>query len=408
MAVRLFKNRPDVRVKDNKLPEIPGVYLMKDARGRLLYVGKAGSLKRRVSSYFIRPHDARIEKMVREVRQIDYATTDTALEALILEASYIKKYSPPYNVRDKDDKSFLYIEITAGKFPQVLLVRGKSTRTGRRFGPFVSPSSLREALRIIRRIFPFSIHPPEKAGTSKRPCFDYELGLCPGTCVGLADEKNYKRNIKNIILLLQGRKKMIIKSLERSMKLSSSKLDFEEAEKTKRQIFALQHIEDTALIGKDEADSGKWNGPTRIEGYDISNISGDSAVGSMVVFTGGRPDKANYRKFKIRTIRGANDIGMLKEVLARRLRNLWPLPELILVDGGLGQVNAMREVLAEAGLKIPVVGMIKGPDRKETRLVGSSSGDIELKTLTRVRDEAHRFAIGYHKRVRSAKFIAKK
>lgn len=402
----MFKNRPEVKIKNGFLPETPGVYLMKDAKGRLLYVGKAGNLKRRVSSYFARPHEARIEKMVGEIRQIDYVQTDTALEALILEAALIKKHRPPYNIRDKDDKSFLFVEITADEFPRVLLARGRSAPNGRRFGPFTSAGSIREALRIIRRIFPWSVHTPKTIGKSKRPCFDYELGLCPGTCIGVADKTEYRRNIKNIILLFEGRKKQILRTLEREMNAAAKKLDFETAGKLKRRIFSLRHVEDAALIGRDETDSGEWSGPGRIEGYDISDISGDSAVGSMVVFTDGKPDKANYRKFKIQTVRGANDVGMLKEILRRRLGNEWPLPELILVDGGLGQVNAAREVLALSGFKIPVIGMIKGPDRKETRLIGSSSGDIDKKVLIRVRDEAHRFAIGYHKRLRSAKFIS--
>lgn len=381
---------------------------MKDANRRLLYVGKAGSLKRRVSSYFNRPHDARIEKLVSEIRSIDYIETDTALEALILEASLIKNRRPPYNIKDKDDKSFLYIEVTNDEFPRVILVRGKSARGGKRFGPFTSASSVRIALKIIRKIFPFSVHPPETVGKFKRPCFDYEIGLCPGTCIGEADRKSYLINIRNIEKLLDGHKKTVIRSLGRRMVASSAKLDFEEAQKFKRQMFSLQHIEDTALISREDMSSiSDWRGPHRIEGYDISNISGTAAVGSMVVFIDGKPDKNEYRMFKIRTVEGANDVGMIQEVIRRRLNNPWALPELILVDGGLGQVNAAREVLTELKLRIPVVGMIKGPDRKDTRLVGSVTGIIDNRVLIRVRDEAHRFAINFHRRVRSANMIKK-
>lgn len=192
------------------------------------------------------------------------------------------------------------------------------------------------------------------------------------------------------------------------MKASSAALNFEDANKFKRQIFSLQHIEDTALINREDSSSAsEWRGPHRIEGYDISNISGTAAVGSMVVFVDGRPDKNEYRKFKIRTIEGANDVGMMQEVVRRRLNNTWSLPDLILVDGGLGQVNAVREVLAEFKSKIPVVGMIKGPDRKDTRLVGSVTGIIDKRVLVRVRDEAHRFAISYHRRVRGANLISR-
>ncbi len=406
MSNAVFENRPDVKVKNDFLPETPGVYLMKDARGRLLYVGKAGSLKRRVSSYFSRPHDARIEKLVSEIVKIDYIETDTALEALILEASLIKKHRPPYNIKDKDDKSFLYIEITKDDFPRVVLVRGKSVLAGKRFGPFTSASSVRIALKIIRKIFPFSVHPPEMLGKYKRPCFDYEIGLCPGTCVDKADKKGYLLNIRNIEKLLEGRKKTVIRSLMRRMAAASAALDFEGAQRFKRQIFSLQHIEDTALIGREDSSlASEWSGPHRIEGYDISNISGTAAVGSMVVFTDGKADKNEYRMFRIRTIEGANDTGMMQEVMRRRLQNDWPLPELILVDGGLGQVNAVREILTEFKVTVPVVGMITGQDRKDTRLVGSVTGIIDKRVLVRVRDEAHRFAINYHRRVRGANLI---
>jgi excinuclease ABC subunit C len=408
MAEVIFNNRPDVRVKNDVLPETPGVYLMKDAKGRLLYVGKAGNLRRRVSSYFSRPHDARIEKLVSEIKKIDYIETDTALEALILEASLIKNRRPPYNIKDKDDKSFLYIEVTKDEFPRVVLVRGKSARGGKRFGPFTSASSVRTALKIIRKIFPFSVHPPEMVGKFTRPCFDYEIGLCPGTCVGKADRKDYLINIRNIEKLLDGHKRTVIRSLERRMVASSARLEFEEAQILKRQIFSLQHIEDTALISHDDISSiSSWRGPHRIEGYDISNISGTAAVGSMVVFIDGKPDKAEYRMFKIRTVKGANDVGMIQEVIRRRFGNSWAFPDLILVDGGLGQVNAAREVLTESKMKIPVVGMIKGPDRKDTRLVGSITGIIDKGVLVRVRDEAHRFAINFHRRLRSANMIKK-
>ncbi len=176
--------------KDHKkLPETPGVYLMRDAGGHVLYVGKAGNLRRRVSSYFERPHDMRIQALVTKIRSIDYEKTDTALEALIREAELIKTFMPPWNVREKDDKSFLYIEITKEKFPRVVLVRGKDADRGRRFGPFTQASSAREAMRILRRIFTWSTHDPETAGKFARPCFDAEIGLCPGTCIGAITRK---------------------------------------------------------------------------------------------------------------------------------------------------------------------------------------------------------------------------
>ena len=391
------------------LPDSPGVYFFKGTRGKVLYVGKAGNLKRRVSSYFQKAHDTKTEKLISETRKVDYVKTDTAIEALILEAELIKKYEPIFNVKEKDDKSFLYVDITKDEFPQVILSRGRATppkNLSKRYGPFTSASQIREALRIIRRIFPFSIHEKEKVGIMKRPCFDYELGLCPGTCIGKADRNEYLSEIKNIKLIFEGKKKKVLSGLKREMGEASKKLDFERAERVKRQIFALEHIQDVALISEDrQASRDTGEGLKRIEGYDISNISGTSAVGSMVVFTGGVADKDEYRKFRIKTVKGSNDVAMLSEMLYRRLDNKWQLPDLIFVDGGRAQVNTALRVLRGRSLKIPVVGIAKGPTRKKNDVVGVVPSWTSVKELIRVRDEAHRFAIKYHKKVRGDEFM---
>ncbi len=438
--------RSGVRIQRNKLPSTPGVYLMKDVAGKLLYVGKAGNLKRRVESYFSRPHDLRIQKLVSEIRWIDYEKTDTAIEALIREAELIKRFEPPYNVREKDDKSFLYVTITKEQFPRVLLVRGKglepekkvpapsltehptsrparksvgrSARFSARFGPFTSAANIRQALRIIRRIFPWSEHSPSQLFDSQkvgrtRPCFNYQIGLCPGTCIGAISPREYRNNIANLKLFFAGKKKRVVISLTRDMRATSKKLEFEQAEKLRRQIFALQHIQDVALITDDREQFavGSDTRATRIEGYDISNISGDSAVGSMVVFTNNHPDKDEYRKFKIKTVEGANDVAMLREVLLRRFRHRppaggWRLPDLILVDGGAPQVGAALSALRSLHLAIPIVGIAKGPERKRNDIIGLVPLGFAKDTLIRVRDEAHRFAIRYHKHVRKRKFLS--
>jgi excinuclease ABC subunit C len=389
------------------LPDEPGVYIFRDAVGKILYIGKAANLKRRVSSYFTRPHDYRIQKMVSEIRKVEHRDTDTALEALILEAKLIKKYKPPFNIREKDDKSFLFVEIMKEDFPRVLLVRGKEVSAGLRFGPFTSASSVREALRIIRRIFPFSVHSPESIGKSKRPCFDYGIGLCPGTCTGLVTKADYLKNIRNIKLFFGGKKAVVLRNLEKEMEQASAALEFEKAGKLKRRIFALRHIQDIAFINESEiSGEGIKAKASRIEGYDISNISGTSAVGSMVVFRGNRPDIDQYRKFKIRTIEQSNDVGMLREVLRRRFsRRDWSLPDLVLIDGGKGQVNAAREVIEEAGFKIPVVGIAKGPERKKNEFVGKIPEGVDEDTLIKVRNEAHRFAISYYRKLGRAAMI---
>lgn len=425
------------------MPERPGVYLMRDARGSLLYIGKAANLRRRVQSYFTRPHEARIAKLVSRVRTIDHKTTETALEALILEAALIKKYQPPFNVQGKDDTSFLYVVFTRERFPRLIVTRGSELRripsfskaaAGRRgdiFGPFLQGGSVREALRILRRIFPWSTHSPgevEKAYRSRRSphlltsdfdrlergCFEYELGLCPGTCIGAADPREYAANIRHLKRIFQGKRSAILRELEREMKRAAQREEFEKAAIYRRQLFSLKHIQDIALLKEEDVLLPTINPrrEPRIEGYDVSNISGTSATGSMVVFRGDRPAKGEYRLFKIRSLETPNDVGMLREVLTRRFKRIpaaggWPLPDLILIDGGKGQVNAARAVLKNAGFSVPIVGIAKGPTRKRTDVVGDIPRGVSLKTLVRVRDEAHRFARGYHVRIRNKSFTAR-
>lgn len=392
------------------LPDSSGVYLFKNARGRVLYVGKAGNIKRRVNSYYQKAHDSKIEELLKEAKNIDYEKTETTIEALILEAELIKKLKPAFNSREKDDKSFLYVDITKDRFPQVILSRGRAAppkNLSKRYGPFTTASHIREALRIIRRIFPFSVHEKEKVGVMKRPCFDYQIGLCPGTCIGEVNRTEYLKDIRNIKLLFEGKKKRILAVLEKEMRTNSKELKFERAEKLKRQIFALQHIQDIALVSDERQSIRNSIGDMkRIEGYDISNISGTSAVGSMVVFSGGVADKDEYRKFRIKTVNGSNDVAMLSEMLYRRLNNKWQLPDLILVDGGRAQVNVMLRVLRGRSLKIQVVGLAKGPTRKKNEVIGVVPSWTSLVELVRVRDEAHRFAIRYHKKVRKKQFIS--
>jgi len=396
--------------------DVPGVYIMKNAKGEILYIGKAGNLKRRVSSYFLRPNNIRIETMVSHIQSIETRETDSALEALILESALIKKHQPPFNIREKDDTSFLYVVITREQFPRVLLVRGKDLNSIKRltFGPYVSSSSIKEALKILRKIFQWNTHQPEKIGIYKKPCFEYEIGLCPGTCVGSVDVGEYKKTIKKLILLFEGKKDLIIDELEKEMKLASKELKFELANKLKKQIFALTHIRDTALIASDNFQFSIFNFQSnsqtslRIEGFDISNISGTSAVGSMVVFVNGIPIKDQYKKFKIKTVEGPNDVRMLREVLMRRFKHAeWQFPQCILIDGGKPQVNETINTLKEMNISIPVVGIAKGKNRDKNEFIGLIPEGIEEKTLIAIRDEAHRFAIKYHKELRAKNMMEK-
>ncbi len=402
------------------IPESSGVYLMRGEKNSILYVGKAVNLLRRVSSYFTRPHDSRIDSMVSKIKRVDFFVTPSALQALILEAQLIKKYEPPFNIREKDGKSFLHIAITDEEFPRVLLARGKDISSGKLsfrsdFGPFTSASSVREAMKIVRKIFPWNTHEvgiikkandDVKNGKRPKPCFNFQIGLCPGTCAGIVDKKTYMKSVKQLELLLSGKMGVLFKNLEKEMKLAARNEKFEDAGRIKKKIFALSHIQDVALISEDGV---KKVTDRRIEGYDISNIGGKDAVGVMVVFDDGRLSPVDYRKFKIKTIKGPDDTGMIREVISRRFNHKeWHFPELILVDGGTGQVNAVRMTLKKLEIKIPVVGIAKGADRKNNEFVGIVPKWADKNTLIRLRDESHRFAIAYHKELRDNNFISKK
>lgn len=382
--------------KIKKFPDTSGVYLMRDSRRKILYIGKASSLRRRVISYFQRPQEARIEKMLEQVNTIDTQKTDSVIEALLLENDLIKKYQPKYNIKLKDDKTFLGIYITKEDWPRVMPARiTEKLPPGEFYGPFPSANQVRDALQIIRKIFPFRYSCQPLSG---KACFEYHMGLCPGVCAGKIDQKEYVKTIKEIKLFLKGNKKQVISEVEKDMKQAAKNLDYEKAAKLRDRVLALKHIHDVALVSTDDLEVKDENIPHRIEAYDISNISGAFTVGSMVVFTDGLIDKNQYRKFKIKSVKGANDVEGLREILSRRLNHKeWSYPDLILVDGGVGQVNAMNEVLKENKIDIPVVGMAKGPDRKKNELIGLNNQEVDPALLIKIRDEAHRFAIEYYR-----------
>jgi excinuclease ABC subunit C len=409
-------------------PSKPGIYIMKGKKGRVIYVGKAASLKRRLASHFARPDiDSRHAAMISETRNADWQTAPSVIEALILESRLIKKYNPKYNVKDKDNKTFLHVVFTNEKYPRVMLTReselhkifnfqfpiskqipNSKAQTSKSFGPFTNASAIRAALDILRKIFPYRDCPK----FPRRPCLQYHLKRCGAPCAGLISKDDYNKNIKNLILFFEGNKKKILRNLKKEMLAASKNQEFEKAATLRNQIFALKHIEDVAVtvgLTKPYKLAGLRKPAIRIEGYDISNIGKSFAVGSMVVFENGKPAKPEYKKFRIRTVAGQNDIAMIKEILRRRLNHKeWPFPNLILVDGGLGQVNAANSVLKDFGFKIPVVGIAKGADRKKDEFITPTSppylkGELEGVTrdmLLRVRNEAHRFAQKYHKFLR--------
>ena len=380
-----------------KLPDAPGVYFFKRGKN-ILYIGKATSLKDRVKSYFVRDilltRSPLIGKMLEEAEKIEFIETDSVLEALILEANEIKKHQPPANSRDKDDKSYLYLTITKEDFPKVVITRGSGT-----YGPFPHSSELKEALKIIRRIFPFR---DEKCKITPKlkPCFNAQLGLCPGPCAGRISKAEYRKTIRNIKLFFEGKKTMLIKSLEKEMKILAKEHKFEEAEKIKRQLFALNHIQDIALIKQDLGFRIQDIG-MRIEAFDIAHISGTNTVGVMTVVENGEVNKSQYRKFKIRVDKN-DDVNNLKEVLTRRFNHPeWRSPDLIVVDGGIGQLNVAQKLT-----DIPVVAVTKDERHKAKEIIPESRilNPESKRAILLANAEAHRFAINYHRLLRSKGF----
>lgn len=387
-------------LKQFNLPDSPGVYFFYSKKKQLLYVGKATSLKDRVKSYFARDilltRGPKILKMLEEAESVEFMTTDSVLEALILEANQIKKHQPPANSRDKDDKSYNYVTLTEEEFPKVTITRGSGT-----YGPFPHSGELKAALKIIRKIFPFR---DDKCKLGGKPCFNAQLGLCPGPCAGWIGKTDYRKIIRNFSLFFEGKKDKVILNLEKEMKALAKKHEFEEAEKVKRKIFALDHIQDIALI-KQDLTSNLQTSNFRIEAYDIAHISGTNVVGVMTVVEDGEVNKSQYRKFKIKADKN-DDVKNLKEVLERRLTHPeWPMPQLIVVDGGVGQLNAAREVLKLRSLEVPVVAVTKDERHKAREVVGSKEYvEGREKSILLANAEAHRFAITYHRKLRSKGF----
>jgi len=394
------------QVIPKNIPDTPGVYLFKKGKG-ILYIGKATSLKDRVRSYFsgdiAESRGARIVKMLEEAQSVSWQETDSVLEALILEAALIKKHQPPYNAREKSDKSFLFVGITDEDFPRVITIRERNLQTTNdkllaTFGPFPHASQLKEALKIVRKIFPFrGEKDPVSREKKGKSYLNRELGLVPD--FNVLGKRGYARTIKNIILFFEGKKGALVKKLEREMKSAAHKHEFEEAEHIKRQIFALNHIRDVSLI-KNPRQSASIR-ELRVEAYDVAHIAGTNRVGVMTVVECGEAQRSEYRTFNIKTVR-SGDTDALREILERRLAHSeWQMPNIIVVDGGVAQERVAHSVLKSAGVTIPVVAVTKNAAhrpqavRGPRALVRAHEADILL-----ANSEAHRFSLAKHRRKR--------
>jgi excinuclease ABC subunit C len=398
------------------LPDVPGVYLFKKGR-KVLYVGKATSLRDRVRSYFdddlIATRGPRIVDMVTNADRVDYETTPTVLEALVREAALIQKYYPPANTEGKDDKSFLYAVVTDEEIPRVLTIRAKdidfknAVSDGQKlkalYGPFPSGVQLREGLRLIRRIFPFFDTPRPVLEMNKHQQSKIEFGTQIHQYPRIVDEKEYQRTIRRVMLFLSGRGKELRTTLEKEMKLAAEEERFEDAAEIRRELFALDHIQDVSLIKDEHLEEARGKQSTvRIEAYDTAHLSGTNAIGVMTVIMGGVPSKSDYRTFRIRGVKKNDDIASLREVLSRRLRHPeWPFPKAIIVDGGKTQKKAAESVLAEAGVMIPVAAVVKDERHRPREVIGARSSGVSEADAVLANSEAHRFSLAKHRAARS-------
>ncbi|MES2994845.1 MAG: UvrB/UvrC motif-containing protein [Patescibacteria group bacterium] len=408
-------------LKKFDLPDCPGVYLFTLGKGKakkVLYVGKATSLRDRVRSYFdidlIATRGPRIVDMVTRADGLMHETTPTVLEALVREAALIRQYDPPANSMGKDDKTFLYAVITDEPIPRVLAIRGaeldfegmKVIASGLKLkaihGPFPSGYQLREGLRLIRRIFPFFDTPKPVGEGSKYAKGKIEFNRQIGQYPRDMSRSAYMRSIRNVSLFLSGRVKTLRATLARDMKQAAKEERFEDADVIKRQLFALDHIQDVSLIKEDRGQDKQ--GP-RIEAYDTAHISGTNAIGVMTVIENGVPVKSDYRSFRIKGSGGKllnDDIASLKEILSRRLGHPeWFLPRAIVVDGGKTHKKAAEAVLAEVGVMIPVVAVVKDEKHRPREVLGSLRAGISDADAVLVNSEAHRFSITLHRKARS-------
>ncbi len=432
--------------KLKQLPSDPGVYFHKSATGEIIYVGKAAVLKNRVRQYFqkSRTPDPKTDALVAEIADTDWITVDTELDALFLESEMIKRYKPRYNVMLRDDKSQIYVRVNMqDPYPFVSYTRYPLDDGAEYFGPYYNGRAIKRALRFLRRTFPYSMHET----MPKRLCLHYHLGLCPGVEEQKITSADYKEVLRKLMRYLKGDRTQIVRELTTEMKNAAKALQFEQAAILRNRISNLKQLQKQIIfrdeefmdLSKDHALSGLMrlltlpDVPRRIEGYDISHMQGTNNVASMVVSTNGIAHKSEYRKFKMQ-LPGNNDFGHMREVMLRRFSGKhtdWPKPQLLLIDGGKGQLSAALTAMHEKGVYIPAIGLAKRTEQivvhntmsgvtlnvealkafkreknpmdeplvvteEDFTLINLPHSSHIVKLLQRVRDESHRFAVSYH------------
>lgn len=449
-----------VKLQLSELPDLPGCYIYRDSKNAVIYVGKAKNLKKRVSSYFVKTHtDPHINNLVSNISHIQHIVTDSELEAFILETNLIKKYKPYFNRDQKDDKNYIWIMIDKNEdFPRLQIVRSKTRKNAIYLGPYHYTMPVRRILNRLRKIYPYRtcnrvIKEKTDPKTKKKyiyssdpvPCLYYHLGLCPAPCAGYISKKQYNQNLKgNTTFFTKGHNELV-KTLKSDMEKYTKRYQFEKAAELRNKIQDLEYIKQRVTIEDTLTDETTFHEEKqkhkqkalneiilkldyfdiqqvdnfKIECFDISNIQGTNAVGSMIVFVDGNPAKNLYRKFKIKTKSTPDDFAMMSEMLKRRfLHNSKKSddsfdikPNLIIIDGGKGQLSVVYKVLSMLNIDIPVIGLAK--QNEDIFFVKDNDGELEFVQrrlkfnsdgyflLQRIRDESHRFAINYHRKLRS-------
>jgi excinuclease ABC subunit C len=435
-----------IREKIKTFPAAAGLYFMKDDRDTVLYIGKAKNLRTRAASYFQPASDLlsargpKILEMVNKTQTVDYLETKSEIDAILQEARLVKDIRPPYNTDLIDDKTFPYLEITTGEdFPGVYITRNPKSPKSRLFGPFTGVKDLRAVLVVLQKIFKFrtcnlDIRQSDTKRRFFRPCLLYSIKQCTAPCGGRIENPQYKKTIKDLVKFLQSKRSTILRQLKKQMACSSSAMDYEAAAMYRDRIRLIERLDRRGTVEGNvqpeifAADPSQalqklqkiLNTPEPIriiEGFDIAHISGAETVGSLVKFIDGKPFKSGYRRFKIKTVTGIDDCACLREVITRRYaralagEELWP--DLILVDGGLGQLHAAQQAFQQMNAPMPfLVSIAKKeekiflhPTNKPLKLPANSPAK---KLLQYIRDEAHRFAQHYHHILRNKKMLNKK
>jgi excinuclease ABC subunit C len=425
--------------KVRQFPTTPGVYLMKDAQGRVIYVGKAKNLRNRAGSYFQKTaaEDRRIGDWIGEVADIDYLAADSEVDAVLMEARLIKDIQPRHNQELKDDKSFPYLQITTGEdFPRVNFTREPLDRGVKLYGPFPRAKSLRGAIQVLQRIFKFrtcslEIEEDDPRWRWFRPCLLHSIDQCTAPCNLRIDRDAYRTDIRRLRLFLDGKKDVVLKEMEEEMRAASRALQFEKAARLRDEIKALQTLNLRGDLEKHAqpevfyVDPRKGlkglekilkleSTPRTIDGVDIAHLGGTETVGSLVTFIDGLPFKPGYRRYKIKGVTGIDDYASIREVVTRRIRGLRdrdePFPDLFLIDGGKGQLNAALDAFGAFGVTPPaLIALAKREEEIFTPgqpdPIVLSRRSFALRLLQYVRDEAHRFAQHYHHLLRTKRTL---